>query len=460
MVFRNCMSFGPYRPWNRPPAPTIINRNFYVNPQPYGCYNSCGSNAFWGGFVGGILSGGLNFLGRMFGPQNYGATSMYSPMTTYYSPYSMLNQNAERLPEGSSELKILEKHYGEKYNISESGGKFYATPKDQSGKTIIANSYEEMLRLLGGETPDPRADEIKATRLAKEKEDFNANEQVREKGASIKVIGLEGEETTTEETNDNRYKFELTYQDANGNPKVEVVDTITDAYEILGLLDPTEGTDDGQTAARTEGSDDGQAAARAEGSDDGQTAARAEGLNNNKATLRNETPASTIPREIQNEINKFNAKYKNKGYTLDYVMSGDNAKKYELTDSNGNKKYLSNTTAVYNELSPQWTVKSAKPNTWFEDDAILQSRNGAEYNLIVEDRTIKFSDIEVSGNSADDTNILLNNNYDNATIYLVNKDGSGDKIAVERDISGKMYIIQPNQNGKTIRTKIEDFLNN
>ena len=141
-------------------------------------------------------------------------------------------------------------------------------------------------------------------------------------------------------------------------------------------------------------------------------------------------------------------------------MSGDNAKKYELTDSNGNKKYLSNTTAVYNELSPQWTVKSAKPNTWFEDDAILQSRNGAEYNLIVEDRTIKFSDIEVSGNSADDTNILLNNNYDNATIYLVNKDGSGDKIAVERDISGKMYIIQPNQNGKTIRTKIEDFLNN
>lgn len=334
MVFRNCMSFGPYRPWNRPPAPTIINRNIYVNPQPYGCYSNYGNNAFWGGFVGGFLSGGLNFLGRMFGTQNYGGTNMYSPMTTYYSPYSMLNQNAERLPEGSSELKILEKHYGEKYNISESGGKFYATPKDLSGKTIIANSYEEMLRLLGGETPDPRADEIKATRLAKEKEDFNANEQVREKGASIKVIGLEGEETTTEETNDNRYKFELTYQDANGNPKVEVVDTITDAYEILGILDPDPASANDDNAE----------------------------LRDVLATLNGQGTTEQIT-----YVNNLDA-FKDKGLTLTYETEGDGTGEYVITHKDGTEtSYNSIEDAVRDALTTNLSFV-ARRTTYYNPD--------------------------------------------------------------------------------------------
>ena len=157
------MVHGLYRPWMRP-RPTFFNRTVIVNQQAPHCHHG-GNGGFWGGFLGGFLGGGLfgagGIFSGLFGGMNsmntYNNFGMFGGMPIMYSNcsnlYGYLNQNAGNAPAAqneNSDVKTLEKHFGNDYIISERNGQFIATAKDGNGEPLVADNFNDMLSLLGG----------------------------------------------------------------------------------------------------------------------------------------------------------------------------------------------------------------------------------------------------------------------------------------------------------------------
>lgn len=155
MPIRHAMSFS-----SRRPQIAVFNRTTVVNQQP--CCRPTGNGAFWGGFLGGIFSGVGNMLmntrSMNLGGQN---------------PYAYLNNNQGQEPAkpANNDLKLLEKHFGDKYTISERNGEFLATPKD--GGTPITGTFDEMLDKLStpssvGQRQQTALDELAETIAAQD----------------------------------------------------------------------------------------------------------------------------------------------------------------------------------------------------------------------------------------------------------------------------------------------------
>ena len=247
-----------YRPWHRPPAPRVMNKTVFINNQSH-CHHSGGSG-FWGGFLGGFLGGSLFNQGGVFSslfgfgggmPMTGGMFSTFGmgmPMTPFMGGtmnttnlYGYLNNNSNQLATPDKTMDNLKTLYGD-YTWIKEGDKYIGKKGDSE---VEGTSLDAIRKQING-TDDDGKDLAKPQLTDRQKQEtgegirlreaseFMSNPEVKLSGANIEP-GKNG--------------YILTYKGADGKTVTEEVETITDAYEKLGIKTIPANTDEGSEAA-------------------------------------------------------------------------------------------------------------------------------------------------------------------------------------------------------------------
>lgn len=193
MPIRHVMSFKQSRP-----QIAVFNRNITVNGGP-----SCrptGNGALGLGLLGGLLLGVAGMLG------NKATTNLGGQ-----NPYGYLNQQGqEPAPKVNNDLNILNKHFGDKYIISERNGEYIATPKD--GGEAIIGTFNDMLDKLSTPSKVSKTQEEELAEIERAKRESQDNE-----GAGGVGDGEDLGTTPADEYNIKEIQGNKTYTVQNGN---------------------------------------------------------------------------------------------------------------------------------------------------------------------------------------------------------------------------------------------------
>lgn len=417
------MVHGLYRPWMRSPGPTFFNRTVIVQ-QPH-CHHSGGSG-FWGGFLGGLFGGAMFGRGGLFsGLFGFGGMQTGMPlmggymgmpmMGGYSNPYAFLNNNGNS-PAGittqtNPDLQILEKHFGDKYTISERNGQFIATAKDGKGEPIVADNFNDMLHALGG---DPEISD-----RARREADALAAERLEAEG------GDEGD----------------------GNDS-----TIGDGN------DQASGTDGKRTDVTTEGDTDPQSdpvKVNPENNGTGETGS-ADFRSKWTRTDATEYKEMSTADEVMNAyLRKMGINPGTDTAELKKLLIANNE---SVFDENGNVKadadwskldlpnmdYL--TTLGFEEQ--KWQVYESPG--WFSGDTYMKGANGTIYKLVCDDGAyLNFSKLKIEDGA-------ITTDYERHPIEKIRNHATGQTIPARRDEDGRIRV----QINDEQEIYLETFLNN
>ncbi len=232
MPIRHAMSFSTRRP-----QVAVFNRTTVINQQ-----TSCrqtGNGAFWGGFLGGLFSGVGNML------MNTRTVNLDGQ-----NPYAYLNnQGQEPAKTTNKDLDILNKHFGDKYIISERDGKFIATPK--GGGEPITGTFDEMLdKLSTPSKPSPRQqaalEELSETIAAQEPEGAGGLEDPNDGNKpadEYKITEIPGNKTYTVQNGNTWYGIVMAKYDIPQGVNIKDV-----AYALAAANSGAEGAEAMQKA--------------------------------------------------------------------------------------------------------------------------------------------------------------------------------------------------------------------